>query len=140
LAEEGHSSGIESYHEETYILQSSSSEDELAMPRRPIRKSTPAKANKKRSVEHEQTSDGAGRKARRKTLDEEIRFAAEDLHEDEVNPDDEDLRHVLESGVYSGYGTAPKDRGFLAHGGAGGPSVWMGVGYVDGVTNPERYS
>jgi hypothetical protein len=47
----------------------------------------------------------------------------------------------LESGVLVGVGTRDKRAGFLAHGGAGGLPVFMGIGYVDGaqeIGTPEE--
>lgn len=49
--------------------------------------------------------------------------------------EDEDL----ESGYYSGVGTRSKRRGYHAHGGAGGPPVFMGVGYVDGAIDHDSH-
>lgn len=50
----------------------------------------------------------------------------------------------LESGVLTSFGQRSKRRGFLAHGGAGGTPVFMGVGYVQGAEDTEdeqiRYS
>jgi hypothetical protein len=76
---------------------------------------------------------------RRQTLDEELRSAAaersrswssqRDWERDREDFDDLDL----ESGTLVGVGTRPKNRGFLARGGAGGEPVFMGVGYVEGV-------
>ena len=60
------------------------------------------------------------RRTRRPTLDEELRHAGEELDAD------------LDSGVLVGVGTRDKRGGFLAHGGAGGIPVFMGVGYVQG--------
>lgn len=50
--------------------------------------------------------------------------------DNDVDGDDEDEDE--ESGVLVGVGTRSKRLGFLAHGGAGGAPVFMGVGYVDG--------
>lgn len=66
----------------------------------------------------------------RRTLDEELRSVAPQLRPDDVNEFD----RIINSGVYKGVGTAPKDRGFLAHGG-----VWLGEGYVEGVVHRNRY-
>jgi hypothetical protein len=44
----------------------------------------------------------------------------------------------LDSGVLVGFGTRSKRRGFLARGGAGGPSVFMGKGYVDGAIDSDE--
>ena len=62
---------------------------------------------------------------RRGTLDEELRNARVDVDGDN---EDEDF----ESGVLMGVGTRSKKSGYLAHGGAGGIPVFMGVGYVEG--------
>ncbi|KAH8831412.1 hypothetical protein DL96DRAFT_1587697 [Flagelloscypha sp. PMI_526] len=59
----------------------------------------------------------------RQTLDEEF----DDVLRRQSDSYDD---HFLESGVFSGTGTRSKNRGFLAHGGAGGPPVFMGEGYV----------
>jgi hypothetical protein len=61
---------------------------------------------------------------RRQTLDEELRLASND---------DSDY----DSGVLVGVGTSSKQKGFLAHGGAGGAPVFMGVGYVEGAVDDE---
>lgn len=42
----------------------------------------------------------------------------------------------LDDGVLMGFGTMSKQRGFLAHGGAGGTPVFMGLGYVEGAEDP----
>jgi hypothetical protein len=44
----------------------------------------------------------------------------------------------MDSGVFVGLGTKSKRRGFLAHGGAGGPSVFMGKGYIDGAVDSDE--
>lgn len=44
----------------------------------------------------------------------------------------------LESGVLMGVGQRSKELGFLAHGGAGGDPVLMGVGYVDGALDEKQ--
>lgn len=63
-------------------------------------------------------TDAKARKARRKTLDEEIRTAEDD--------------GSLDSGVIVGVGSRSKKKGFLAGGGAAGVPVFMGVGYIEG--------
>ena len=78
----------------------------------------------RRSHERSMASPASNRKhsnGHRQTLDEELRDADWDN---------------LENGVLVGVGTRSKDKGFLAHGGAGGPPVFMGDGYVEGV-EPE---
>ncbi|KAF8958338.1 hypothetical protein BDZ97DRAFT_2061741 [Flammula alnicola] len=64
------------------------------------------------------------------TVDEELRNAVPFLQEDSIEED-------LESGVPVGVGMRSKRRGFLAHGGAGGTPVFMGVGYVEGAEEDE---
>ncbi|KAF8802427.1 hypothetical protein BYT27DRAFT_7235351 [Phlegmacium glaucopus] len=65
---------------------------------------------------------------RRRTLDEELRdlpFNHCENFEDEA--------------VFTGVGTRSKLHGFLAHGGAGGAPVFMGVGYVEGAEGDDVY-
>jgi hypothetical protein len=71
------------------------------------------------------SSRSTTRKPRRQTLDEELKEAdgGRSWAENEVE---------LDSGVLMGVGTRNQRKEFLAHGGAGGPSVVMGVGYVEG--------
>ncbi|KAH0833166.1 hypothetical protein J3R83DRAFT_12193 [Lanmaoa asiatica] len=90
---------------------------------------------------HPSTSSGSGSSSqskrkkshkRRQTLDEEIRTAEArssdvDQCNDELDPEEED--------VFTATGTKSKRRGFLAHGGGGGAPVFMGAGYVQGVTD-----
>jgi len=56
-------------------------------------------------------------------LDEEIRIAEED--------------GTMDSGVFVGVGCRSKKKGFLAGGGAAGPPVFMGVGYVEGAEESD---
>lgn len=65
---------------------------------------------------------------RRQTLDEELRNASSDK---EGGTD-----ISLDDGILMGFGTMSKQRGFLAHGGAGGTPVFMGLGYVEGAEDP----
>lgn len=65
--------------------------------------------------------------SRRRTLDEELRDIPFGHHED------------LEEAVLTGVGTRSKRHGFLAHGGAGGAPVFMGVGYVEGAERDGVY-
>lgn len=65
---------------------------------------------------------------RRQTLDEELRNASSDQ---EGGTD-----ISLDDGILMGFGTMSKQRGFLAHGGAGGTPVFMGLGYVEGAEDP----
>ena len=58
---------------------------------------------------------------RRRTLDEELRDIPINHHED-----------LADEAIFTGVGTRSKGHGFLAHGGAGGAPVFMGIGYVDG--------
>jgi len=66
--------------------------------------------------------------SRRLTLDEELRTATPYRHRDGTASDEDGLG--LDSGIFMGVGGKSKRRGFLAHGGAGGSPVFMGVGYV----------
>lgn len=68
-------------------------------------------------------SSTSARTKRRLTLDEELRDSRLFGDGDENGE---------ESGVLMGFGTRSKKLGFLAHGGAGGAPVFMGVGYVEG--------
>jgi hypothetical protein len=61
-------------------------------------------------------------------LDEELRNASS---EQEGGTD-----ISLNDGILMGFGTMSKQRGFLAHGGAGGTPVFMGLGYVEGAEDP----
>jgi len=64
------------------------------------------------------------RKARRQTLDEEIRIAEEDGR--------------MDSGILVAVGSRSKKKGFLAGGGAAGPPIFMGIGYVDGAEESDH--
>lgn len=78
------------------------------------------------------SSQNRRKKARRQTLDEELRAAeARSSDVDECN-DELDLEE-MEDDVFIATGTKSKRKGFLAHGGGGGAPVVMGMGYVDGV-------
>lgn len=68
----------------------------------------------------------ASQSRRPQSLQEELGKAAAELRHELAWEDD------LDSGVFMGVGTMSKRRGFLAHGGAGGAPVFMGVGYVEG--------
>ncbi|KAJ3734200.1 hypothetical protein DFJ43DRAFT_1171257 [Lentinula guzmanii] len=73
---------------------------------------------------------------RRSTLDEELRAAnkASFIAETEGEYSEDELGNAL----FIGTGTRSKKLGFLAHGGAGGPPVWMGEGYVLGTGYAEE--
>ncbi|EGN99045.1 hypothetical protein SERLA73DRAFT_181827 [Serpula lacrymans var. lacrymans S7.3] len=65
---------------------------------------------------------------RQPTLEEELCDAySRSMEGDDVDDD-----------VLVGVGTRSKREGFLAHGGAGGPPVFMGVGYVRGAENASE--
>jgi len=68
------------------------------------------------------------------TLEDEIRRA------DSSYSEEERAVNELESGILIGVGQRSKEMGFLAHGGAGGDPVFMGVGYVQGALdeNPPK--
>ena len=69
----------------------------------------------------------ASQVTRRRTLDEELRDVPIGHHED------------FDEAVLTGLGTRSKRHGFLAHGGAGGAPVFMGVGYVEGAEGNGDY-
>ncbi|KAJ3928278.1 MAG: hypothetical protein NXY57DRAFT_535324 [Lentinula lateritia] len=73
---------------------------------------------------------------RRSTLDEEMRAA----HRASLNVETQAgySEDELQNGVLVATGARSKNLGFLAHGGAGGPPVWMGEGYVLGVGDIEE--
>ena len=66
---------------------------------------------------------------RRRTLDEELR--------DIPFNHPEDLENEV---IFTGVGTRSKGHGFLAHGGAGGTPVFMGIGYVEGAEQDDGYA
>jgi hypothetical protein len=61
---------------------------------------------------------------------------------------DEELRDIPfnqrgdleDEAIFTGVGTRSKGHGFLAHGGAGGAPVFMGIGYVEGVEEDHSYT
>ncbi|KAJ3744265.1 hypothetical protein DFH05DRAFT_1494525 [Lentinula detonsa] len=73
---------------------------------------------------------------RRSTLDEELRAANKTslTAETEGEYSEDELGNAL----FTGTGTRSKKLGFLAHGGAGGPPVWIGEGYVLGAGCAEE--
>ena len=64
--------------------------------------------------------------SRRRTLDEELKDIPFNYSEDEA--------------VFTGVGTRSKGYGYLAHGGAGGAPVFMGIGYVEGAEGDDSYA
>lgn len=82
------------------------------------------------------------KRRRRRTLDQELRQASSSYSDEEraVNEqddsnnysDEERLVNDLNNGPFVGVGQRSERLGFLAHGGAGGEPVFMGVGYVEG--------
>jgi hypothetical protein len=68
-------------------------------------------------------ADTNTRKARRQTLDEEIRIAEGEGH--------------MDSGIFVAVGSRSKKKGFLAGGGAAGAPIFMGVGYVEGAEDSD---
>jgi len=61
-------------------------------------------------------------------LDDELRDVPFDHRED-----------LEDEAVFTGVGTRSKRHGFLAHGGAGGAPVFMGVGYIEGAEGDDIY-
>ena len=74
----------------------------------------------------------SNKRQRRRTLDEELRQAEDVLQGEDLNGVDLEDDELL-----IGVGSRSKKKGFLAHGGAGGQPVFMGVGYVEGVEEIE---
>ena len=66
------------------------------------------------------------------TLEDEIRRV------DTSYSEEERAVNELESGVLIGVGRKSKQLGFMAHGGAGGGPVMMGVGYVKDALEEKR--
>ncbi|KAH8094448.1 hypothetical protein BXZ70DRAFT_1079000 [Cristinia sonorae] len=73
---------------------------------------------------------------RRRTLDEELRRAGDQLWV-EGDADEEDAQD-LDSGVLVGVGSKSLRKGFLSGGGAAGIPVFMGPGYVEGAEEEDR--
>ncbi|TDL16496.1 hypothetical protein BD410DRAFT_822851 [Rickenella mellea] len=107
-------------------------EDRSEAPRRPPRALSVTQSNQSRQSTgtaraSSRASSTSTRRARRGTLDEELSRA------DAFDADDD-----MHSGTLVGVGTRSKKQGFLAHGGAGGEPVFMGVGYVEGVEESDE--
>ncbi|KAH7927970.1 hypothetical protein BV22DRAFT_243402 [Leucogyrophana mollusca] len=103
--------------------EDSDDEDPLSLTFSLSKGKTPPRPSKQRA-----SLDQPSRKSRRRwTLDEELR----DAH---ARSSDNDL----DSGVLVGVGSRSKRKGFLAHGGAGGAPVFMGVGYVEGAEEEDE--
>jgi hypothetical protein len=67
--------------------------------------------------------------SRRRTLDEELRDIPFNHYEE-----------LEDDAIFTGVGTRSKGHGFLAHGGAGGAPVFMGIGYVEGAEGDDSYA
>ena len=65
----------------------------------------------------------------RRTLDEELRDIPFNHGED-----------LEDEAIFTGVGTINKGHGFLAHGGAGGAPVFMGVGHFEDVEEDDSYA
>ncbi|KAI6129906.1 hypothetical protein EV401DRAFT_1927233 [Pisolithus croceorrhizus] len=90
----------------------------------PASREKPASPRKRSSVYRNQLTTGRSKGDRRPpTLDEELRTA---------QPQAADAR-----GAESLRGQCNNRKGFLAHGGGGGPPVFMGVGYVQGAEESD---
>jgi hypothetical protein len=124
-------------------LSSSIQLDDIDIERRRF-----ARASKDQNVDKipEQTPD-LSRSVRRASLAQLQQHVDEEYRREEdsfwgVLEDDEGeapgALEDLDSGTLVGVGSRSKNRGFLAHGGAGGPSVFMGVGYVEGVQETDE--
>jgi len=93
-----------------------------------------------RSRSQSLSTSQARTRGRRSTLDQELlnaifQYGDEQQTEEEGHAID-DIDY--EDPVLVGRGTRSRRQGFLAHGGAGGEPVFMGVGYVDGAVDEEE--
>jgi len=82
-------------------------------------------------VQRKGREQSASQSRRPQSLQEELGKATAELRHELDGEDD------LDNGVFIGVGTMSRRRGFLAHGGAGGAPVFMGVGYVEGVEEDQ---
>ena len=133
----------ESDEEDPLSLSFSSPEDPLPRKKKASRETRPQSRQQPRHSPSESSRRSSQsrqrstlRSSRRLTLDEELRTATPYRHRDGTASDDDILG--LDSGVFTGVGTKSKRRGFLAHGGAGGSPVFMGVGYVEGAIDDDE--
>jgi hypothetical protein len=106
----------------TRVTHHDEDEDPLALSSRdkPAAPILPDHSRRPRTTANRRLPDSLGDELFNRTLDEELISA---------------LDH--ESEVLIGVGTRSKERGFLRGGGAGGPPVLMGVGYVDGAIEDD---
>lgn len=81
------------------------------------------------------TSAASNHVKRRRTLDEELRRAGDQLWAEGDDADDVDVD--LDNGLLVGVGSKSTRKGFLSGGGAAGLPVFMGPGYVDGAEDDE---
>ena len=126
--------------EDPLSLSFSSPEDPLPRKKKVTRETRSQQPRRSPSVSSRRSSQSrqrsTSRSSRRLTLDEELRTTTPYCHRDGTPSDDDVLG--LDSGVFTGVGTKSKRRGFLAHGGAGGAPVFMGVGYVEGAIDDDE--
>ena len=114
--------------EEIRMVDPSYSEEERAMGKAEVQTRESSYSDEERVV-----SKGETRKRRSSYSDEErVVSKGETRRRQSSYSDEERASHELENGVLVGVGRRSKRLGFLAHGGAGGEPVMMGVGYVEG--------
>ncbi|KAI6147003.1 hypothetical protein EDD17DRAFT_80378 [Pisolithus thermaeus] len=97
----------------------------------PASREKPTSPRKRSSVYRNQLTTGRSKGDRRPpTLDEELRTA-------QPQAADAGGAESFEDNVFVATGTKNNRKGFLAHGGGGGPPVFMGVGYVQGAEESD---
>lgn len=98
----------------------------------PSSRDKPISHRKRSSVNRNQVAKPGRFKDDRRpaTLDEELRTA-------QPQATDAGGTESIEDDVFAATGTKNSRKGFLAHGGGGGPPVFMGVGYVQGAEESD---
>jgi len=95
-----------------------------------------------RSRSRSVSTSQARTRGRRSTLDQELLnaiFQYGDQHQTEAEGQGHAMDDIdYEDPVLVGRGTRSQRKGFLAHGGAGGEPVFMGVGYVEGAVDEDE--
>lgn len=111
------------------VSQSSSSRSS----RDPSVSSTQRTTSTQPQAQAQPASSASNHVKRRRTLDEELRRAGDQLWAEGDEEDDVDL----DNGLLVGVGSKSTRKGFLSGGGAAGLPVFMGPGYVDGAEDDE---
>ena len=128
----------EDHSEEEDPLSLSFSSPDDAFPSVTLRQTTSQPSTRSRDAHSPSPSSGSCSRTRRRstsqvnrrrTLDEELR--------DIPSNHREDLEDEI---IFTGVGTRSKGHGFLAHGGAGGAPMFMGIGYIEGAEEEDNYA